>query len=58
VEFVNNLVNKVTGWIDNLFNSFGFYTQGYSQYLVYGLLIFLLSKMLKVKLDVNVGKKK
>ena len=57
MEMVTGIIDKMTGWVDNLFKFFSVYTAGYSKLLVYALLIFVGAKMLKVKLDVNVGKK-
>lgn len=55
MQFVSDLISKITGWIDHLFGWGDTYTAGYSKLLVYGLLIFLLSKMLKIKLNINSG---
>jgi len=59
MEMVDYLVKKITGWIDSLFYYFGSYSNSYSKFFVYGLLIYLLSKLLKVKVDVKTegGKK-
>lgn len=57
MNVLTGLVTSITGWINRLFGFGDFYSAGYSKYLVYGLLIFLLSKMLKVKVDyTNRGK--
>lgn len=53
MDVVNGVLDKVTQWIDTGFSWFGFYSNGYSKYLVYGLLIFLLSKMLKINWKVG-----
>ncbi len=55
MNILTNLITKITGWIDRVFGFGDYYTAGYSKYLVYGLLIFLLSKMLKVKVDYKTG---
>jgi hypothetical protein len=57
MEFVTNLVSWIKDKIDMLFTFFGSYSSKYSQLLVYGLLIFLASKIFKVKLNLNTGKK-
>lgn len=57
MEMINNLVGKVTGWIDNLFGYFGFYTENYSKYLVYILGVFVAAKIFKIKVDVKTGGK-
>lgn len=57
MDTVNNLTNKVTGWIDQLFSFFGVYTTKYSKYIMYGVLILLASKMMKFKFDIKTGRK-
>lgn len=53
------VLSKVIGWIDTLFGWFGYYSERYSSLLVTGLLLFVASKIFKVKLgtSVNMGKK-
>ncbi|MFD0591154.1 hypothetical protein ACFQZE_24450 [Paenibacillus sp. GCM10027627] len=55
---VGGLVGKATGWIDKIFEFFGLYTSKYSKYLVYALMIWVASKMLKVNLKLDTGKGK
>lgn len=54
-----NSINGLVGWIqakvDQLFGFFGFYSQNYSKYLVYALLLVAGAKIFKVKLDVKTG---
>lgn len=50
------LVRAPFGWVDKIFAYFGLYTQGYSKYLVYGFLIFVLSKILKIKVNIDTKK--
>lgn len=50
------VVDWMKAKVDQVFGFFGFYSQNYSKPLVYGLLIFVGAKMLKVKLDWKVGK--
>ena len=57
MEQLNGLISWIQAKIDQLFSYFGFYTQNYSKLLVYGLLTFILAKMLKVKVDVKTGGK-
>jgi hypothetical protein len=54
---IDGLVGKATGWVDKLFEFFGVYTAKYSKYLVYGLIIFLLGKMLKIKFNIDTSRK-
>jgi hypothetical protein len=54
VGVVTNGVSKVSGWVDRLFSNFEGYSKGYSELLVYALLIWVLGKMLKIK--INLGK--
>jgi hypothetical protein len=51
----SGLITKATGWVDKGFEFFGLYTSKYSKYLVYGLLIFLASKMFKFNFKINTG---
>jgi hypothetical protein len=53
MDSINGLVGKATGWIDTLFSFFGLYTSKYSKYLVYALLLFLASKIFKIKLNLG-----
>jgi hypothetical protein len=53
LDWVKGIINKGMEWIDRLFGNFEGYSSSYSQLLVYGLLIFLVSKMLKIKIDVT-----
>lgn len=55
---VDDLVGKITGWVDKLFEFFGLYTSKYSKYLVYALMLFVVSKILKVNLKLDTGGKK
>jgi hypothetical protein len=55
MNVLTGLVSKITGWIDRLFGFGDYYTSGYSKYIVYAGLIFVLSKMLKVKIDYKTG---
>jgi hypothetical protein len=54
---IDSLVGKFTGWIDQLFSFFGLYTSKYSKYIVYALLIFLLSKIFKFKFNIDTSRK-
>jgi hypothetical protein len=62
MQTVDLLINKLISWVDIaisfITSMFGSYSAKYSQLLVYGLLIFLVAKMLKIKVDVGVGKGK
>jgi hypothetical protein len=58
VEAFNSLIGKLTGYIDKLFEFFGLYTSKYSKYLVYALLLFVASKIFKIKLNLNTGGKR
>lgn len=53
---INDLVGKLTGWVDKLFEFFGLYTSKYSKYLVYALLIFAASKIFKIKMNLDTGR--
>lgn len=55
MDFLTGLVNKMTGWVDRLFGFGDFYSAGYSKLIVYGVLLFVLSKILKVKVDYKTG---
>jgi hypothetical protein len=57
MAFLTGIVDWIKSKIDQLFSFFGVYTTKYSELLVYALLIFLASKILKVKLNVGGGKK-
>lgn len=57
MQMVNALIAKIISWVDHLFNWGDQYTPAYSKLLVYGLLIFLTSKVLKVKWNLNTGSK-
>lgn len=50
------LIQAPFGWVNQLIAYFGLYTQGYSKYIVYGFLIFVLSKLLKVKVNIDTKK--
>lgn len=54
---VTGLIDKLTGWVDKGFEFFGLYTSKYSKYLVYALLLFVLSKVLKIKLNLDTGRR-
>jgi hypothetical protein len=56
MQMVNALIEKLISWVDAIFGWFGFYSNKYSQLLVYGLLLFIAAKIFKVKANVNVGK--
>lgn len=56
MDAVNNIVNKLTGWVDKLFEFFGLYTTKYSKYIVYAILLIAASKIFKIKLNLNTGK--
>lgn len=53
---INGLIDKMTGWIDHLFGWGDVGVNNYSKLLVYGFLIFLGSKMIKIKWNLNTGK--
>lgn len=53
MEYFQALIGKLTGWIDRLFANFEGYSSKYSEFFVYGLLIFLLGKMLKIKINLT-----
>lgn len=52
------VVTKASGWIDQIFGFFGLYTTQYSKYIVYGLLILAVSKVMKFKFNINTGGKR
>ena len=54
--FIDFLVEKVISWIDQLFGLFGVYSKNYSQFFMYALIFFFLSKLLKIKINANLGK--
>jgi hypothetical protein len=62
MDLVNVLIAKIIEWVDKLIKffteSFGLYTTQYSKYIMYGILIFLLSKIFKIKWNLNLGGKK
>lgn len=55
---IDGLVGKLTGWVDKAFEFFGLYTSKYSKYLVYALMLFVLSKILKINLKLDTGRGK
>lgn len=57
MEMVQNLLDWLQGIVDKIIEYFGYYTNNYSKYLVYALLLFIVSKMLKLKVDVKTGGK-
>lgn len=59
METVDLIINKVIGWIDQLFGFFGFYSERYSQLFMWALVLFVGAKVFKIKLgtSVNLGKK-
>lgn len=59
MQWFDNIINTLERWINKVFGYFDFYNANYSKYIVYGGLIYLLSNMLKVKvnLDTRKGKK-
>lgn len=56
MDAVTSLIAKLSGWVDKLLEFFGLYTTKYSKYIIYALLIFVASKMLKIKLNLGGGK--
>lgn len=56
MDMFNDLIDKLSGWVDKGFEWFGFYSTNYSKYLVYALLIAAASKIFKIKLDLKTGK--
>ena len=55
MEFLTNLVSSMVGWVNRTFGFADYYTAGYSRLIVYGALLFILSKILKVKIDYKTG---
>jgi hypothetical protein len=51
MDFFKDIINKMVAWVDEIFGFFGIYTSKYSELLVYGLLIFLASKIFKIKVN-------
>jgi hypothetical protein len=58
LEWMKNIINKITGWVDRLFSNFEGYSAGYSEFIVYALLLYILSKIFKIKLNINTGMNK
>lgn len=58
VGTATGLVNKASGWVDQLFGFFGLYTTQYSKYIVYALLLLVGSKMFKFKFNIDTRGKK
>lgn len=54
-DWMKGIVDWGKEKIDQVFGFFGFYSSNYSKLLVYGLLLFIVAKMLRVKLDWKVG---
>lgn len=55
MEMINMMVNKISAWIDSLFQFFGFYSERYSGLIVYGFLALILAKIFKIKLNYTKG---
>lgn len=55
MNVLTGLVTSITGWINRLFGFGDYYTAGYSKYIVYALLLFVASKIFKVKIDYKTG---
>lgn len=53
MDAINNLVSKMTGWVDNSFAFFGLYTSKYSKYILLLVALFLATKIFKIKLDLG-----
>lgn len=53
MDTVTGLVGKITGWVDTLFSYFGTYSKDYSKWVVYIIAGLVLSKMLKIKLNLG-----
>lgn len=56
MEMAQQLIDWLQKMVEKVFGFFGFYTENYSKYLVWGLLLFIASKILKLKVDVKAGK--
>lgn len=50
---VDGMINKVVGWVDQVV----IFVKQYSSLLVWGILAMMVAKFMKVKLNVNTGKK-
>lgn len=56
MDMVQDLLDWIQEKVDALFGYFGFYTENYSKWLVWGLILWIVSSMLKLKVDVKTGK--
>lgn len=55
MQVLTGLITWLQDKIDTLFGFFGFYTKNYSKYLVYALLLWIATKIFKIKLDFKQG---
>lgn len=53
MELINVMVNKLISWVDNLFRLFGFYSERYSGLIVWGFIIAIVGKMLKLNFKLS-----
>lgn len=53
LSLVSLVVSKFVSWVDQLFGYFGEYTNEYSKYLVYALLLFIAAKIFRVNLKLG-----
>lgn len=58
MESINNLLEKLISWVDELLGLFTSYSSNYAKYFVYALLLFVASKIFKVKVNLDTGGKK
>lgn len=47
MDVVNSFLDKMTQWIDTAFGWFGFYSNGYSKYIMWAILLMAASKVFK-----------
>lgn len=58
MDTLNGLMDKMTGWVDKVFEFFGLYTSKYSKYIIYAVMLVAASKIFKIKLNLGGGGKR
>lgn len=51
------VINKMMEWIDKLFAIFGSYSGQYSKYIIWAVLLFIASRIFKIRLNLGGGRK-
>lgn len=57
LNIFSSLSEKFIEWIDKLFSYFEDYSEGYKKWFVYAMVFIALSKLMKVKVNLDTGKK-